>query len=109
MSRKGFVIYPESRDGKEVPRERSSDPPIREHLVMKKHIRNFIGCIVSRRAPECDIAVGHRAAAPGHLMNIAWRVGRTVRWDATTEGVLGDVEAQALVTKRYRLPWTLPG
>ena len=41
-------------------------------------------------------------------MNIAWRVGRTVRWDGATERIAGDPSAQALTAKQYRAPWRLP-
>ncbi len=40
-------------------------------------------------------------------MNIAWRVGRKVRWDAEKEQIIDDAEADALVTKAYRAPWSL--
>jgi hypothetical protein len=43
-----------------------------------------------------------------HLGNIAFRTGRRVNWDAGLEQVVGDPEAQKLVSKPYRGPWTLP-
>ena len=57
----------------------------------------------------CTVAgVGrHHSANPGHLMNIAWKVGRQIRWDAGREEVIGDSEANALITKPYRSPWKL--
>ena len=67
----------------------------------------FIGSVRNRTQPETDAEVGHRASIPGHLMNIAWRVGRKIRWNADTEQVLDDPEANALVTKKYREPWKL--
>jgi Oxidoreductase family, C-terminal alpha/beta domain len=42
-----------------------------------------------------------------HLGNIAYRVGRRVQWDAKAERIVGDDEAQKLVTKAYRAPWSL--
>jgi hypothetical protein len=41
-------------------------------------------------------------------MNIALRVGRQIQWDPKAEKVVGDPQADALVTKKYRKPWTLP-
>jgi hypothetical protein len=43
-----------------------------------------------------------------HLGNIAFRVGRRVQWDVAGERVVGDAEAQKLVMKPYRAPWSLP-
>jgi len=37
----------------------------------------------------------------------AWSVVREIRWDADKEEVIGDPEANALVTKTYREPWKL--
>ena len=108
LSRGGYRIYADARDGKKAIEERASEPTIKEHVVMQKHVRSFIDCVVSRRKPECSIEVGHGAANPGHLMNIAWRVGRRVPWDAAREVVRDDQAAQALVTKQYRRPWVLP-
>jgi len=40
-------------------------------------------------------------------MNVSWQVGRSVRWDGEKQQVVGDPEADALVTKPYRAPWKL--
>ena len=39
-----------------------------------------------------------------HLGNIAFRVGRQVRWDPVRAEIVDDPEAQRLVTRDYRLP-----
>jgi hypothetical protein len=44
-----------------------------------------------------------------HLGNIAFRTGRRIQWDVARERIVGDAEAQKLVTKPYRAPWSLPG
>jgi hypothetical protein len=41
-------------------------------------------------------------------MNIAWRVGRRIEWDAQRERIIGDDEPNKYVTKSYRAPWSLP-
>jgi hypothetical protein len=41
--------------------------------------------------------------------NIAYRLGRKVRWDIKAETFPGDAEAQAMMGKKYREPWKLPG
>ena len=72
------------------------------------HQKEFIRCIKARERPFADIEVGHKSSIPGHLSNIAYRVGRKVRWDARAEEIVGDPEANALVTRKYRKPWVLP-
>jgi predicted dehydrogenase len=72
------------------------------------HIKNFVDCVKSRRAPIADVEVGHKSVAACHLGNIAVRLKRYVAWDAQSERIPGDAEAQALVGRAYRAPWTLP-
>jgi predicted dehydrogenase len=74
------------------------------------HVQNFIDCIKSRDAPLCDLeTVGHPASVLCHSGNIAARVGRTLKLDASTETFVGDDEANALRTRpEYRKPWVLP-
>jgi len=44
-----------------------------------------------------------------HLGNIAMRLGRgTLRWDPRTERVVGDDEANAMLSRPNRDPWKLP-
>jgi hypothetical protein len=64
--------------------------------------------VKAREKPFADIEAGHRSSVPGHLSNISYRVGRKVRWDAKAEKIVGDSEANALVSREYRKPWVLP-
>ena len=42
-----------------------------------------------------------------HLGNIAFRLGRQVKWDVEKEEIIGDKEAQRYVMREYRAPWKL--
>jgi len=79
------------------------DPPAQE-----AHVRNFLDCVRSRKLPVADVEIGHRSVTACHIGVIAYRLGRTVRWDGKQEVFPGDAEAQAMVTKKYREPYTLP-
>ncbi len=70
------------------------------------HHQNFLDCIKSREKPICDVEIGHRSATVCHLGNIVCRLGRGIQWDPTKEEIVGDTEAQAMVDKAYRKPWT---
>src|SRR5581483_367102 len=72
------------------------------------HVRNFLDCMDSRQKPHSDVEIGHNSMIACHLGNIAYRTGRTVRWDVESEKVIGDNDAQKLVSKEYRAPWKLP-
>ncbi len=73
------------------------------------HVRNFLDCVKSRKQPIADIEAGHYANTVCRLGNIAYRVGRKLRWDAAKEQVIGDAEANQLAVGTYREPWKPKG
>jgi predicted dehydrogenase len=107
IDRSGYTIQPES--GKPVKEESVHNAYTGNVHVesLKAHAGVFLDCIRSRKRPPADVEVGHLSSNPGHLMNIAWRTGRAITWDAKKEVVVGDEQANALVTKPYRMPWKL--
>jgi predicted dehydrogenase len=74
----------------------------------KPHLRNFLDCVRSREKPRADIEEGHRSTRLCHLGNIAYRLSRTLRFDAATETIPGDEEANKLLGRTYRKPFVLP-
>ncbi len=104
LDRSGYRIYSEYHGKKQcIAKKKVDNKPGSEN-----HAQVFLDCMRSRERPDADIETGHRSSNPGHLMNIAYRVGRRIRWDPKTEQVIGDPEANKLVTKTYRKPWVLP-
>jgi predicted dehydrogenase len=112
VDRGGWEVYPEtvtdvSKGGKKT--YRAIGQPRRgaggdSHLA---HVQNFLECMDSRKPPRSDVEIGHNSMIACHLGNIAFRVRRRVNWDVANERVTGDPEAQALVLKPYRAPWSL--
>ena len=72
-----------------------------------RHSEVFLENIRRRKQPEANAEAGHCATNFGHLMNISWQAGRSIRWDGEKEQVIDDPAANALVTKPYRAPWKL--
>lgn len=72
-----------------------------------RHMRVFFDNLRNRTQPISSLEVGHRATNIGHLMNVAYQVGRKIRWDGEHEQVLDDADANALVHCKYREPWKL--
>ncbi|MFM7321210.1 MAG: Gfo/Idh/MocA family protein [Armatimonadota bacterium] len=95
-----------------------SDPPdlIREPLGAREvhlfrspgHHRNWIDCIRSRERPVCDVEIGARSNAFTQLGNIAYRLGRRVRWDPDRWDFVGDRAASGLMDYERRRGWALP-
>ena len=71
------------------------------------HVKAFIDCVKSRKRFISDIEVGHYASATPHLANISLRVGRRLKYDLKNERIIGDDEANGMLTRAYRAPWKL--
>ena len=72
------------------------------------HAANFIGSVRTRKTPNADIETGHLSALHCHLGNIVARTGRTLKFDAKTETIPGDAEADRLLGREYRRHWGTP-
>jgi predicted dehydrogenase len=72
------------------------------------HVQNFIDCVRSRNRPNSDVEIGHNSMIACHLGNIAFRLGRSVKWDVDKECFLSDHEADKFLMREYRDPWRLP-
>jgi predicted dehydrogenase len=71
----------------------------------KRHARNFLDCVKSRKQPVSDLESAHRVSTVCHLANLSLRLHRRLRWDAKAETVPGDEEATRLLERPYRKPW----
>jgi len=100
INRSGYTLFPESdrKSAKFVP-DRGQD---------EQHKRNWLECIRSRKRPNADVELGHLGSNLGHLGNIAYRVGRKIKWDGEKETIPGDPEAEKLLGREYREPYVLP-
>ncbi len=94
----GFKVF--DSKGQEVLFDNANEPDT--------HARNFIDCIRSRQTPNAEISLGHTSTTFAHLANIVARTGRNVKFDAKTETILGDAEANRLLKRQYRQHWATP-
>jgi predicted dehydrogenase len=74
----------------------------------RPHLRNFLDAVKAHRRPNADVEEGHKSTRLCHLGNIAFRVGRTLRFDAEQEAILGDAQANQLLGRSYRKPFQVP-
>jgi predicted dehydrogenase len=74
------------------------------------HFENFVECVRSRKAEnlKAPLEDGHFSTTLCHLGNIAYRVGRSVKFDGAAERFEGDEEADRLLSRTYRAPYVLP-
>ncbi len=83
--------------------KRSGFEQVRDQFA--PHVRNFLDCIKSRQQPISDLQGGHQTNITTHLVNIAMKLGRTIKWDPVREEIAGDREASQMLVREYRAPW----
>jgi predicted dehydrogenase len=66
------------------------------------HMANFFECVKNRSEPISDVLSHHRAMTTCHLANIAIRLGRPIKWDPSTEQVVGDEDANSWQKREQR-------
>ena len=84
----------------------ASDKP--KGNIVNDHVANFLDCIRTGKRPNADIEIGHASTRLCHLGNIAYRTGRTIEFDAATETIKNDKEANQLLGREYRKGFELP-
>ena len=74
------------------------------------HFENFIDCVRSRNSESlrAPLEEGHLSTTLCHLGNIAYRVRRSVKFNGVTERFVDDEEADNLLGRTYRAPYSLP-
>jgi len=74
------------------------------------HFENFIECVRSRKSDGLNASMedGHFSTALCHLGNISYRLGRSVTFDGSAERFVGDTDADRLLGRAYRAPYSLP-
>ena len=71
-----------------------------------QHMRNWLDCVRERRQAICPVEVGHRTASICHLANIGYQLRRPLHWDPVKEQFRKDPEANRLVSRKPRAPWS---
>ena len=102
FSRRGYFQVYFDREGKEKGEGMRGD---RGH---PKHMHNFVDAVRARKQPSAPAEVAHLSCGLVHLGETAYRAGRVLHFEPESETIKGDPEANALLTKEYRSPWTIP-
>ena len=106
LDARGFRIYlGEKRELAQEMKlvERQPDDPT-------PHVANFLSVVRSRRDQDlaADVEQGHISAAMCHMANISYRLGRNLAFDPAGESFPSDAAANALLSREYRSPYTVP-
>ena len=95
-----YEQYPEDRTEKDL--ERHVAPAIRGHM------KDLLTAIDKRSKPVADIEQGYISTASCILANLSMQAGRSFAWDAKAQRIIGDEEANRMLSRPYRAPWVHP-
>ena len=71
------------------------------------HHRNFIDCVKANRDTAAPVEIGHRSVTICHLGNIAMTLKRKLEWDPNKECFINSEQANRMLSRSMRSPWTL--
>ena len=74
---------------------------------MRGHMANFLDCVRDRSLPISDVFTHAHTINACHMCNMAMLLGHKIRWDPQRQQFIGDADADALMTRRQRPPYTI--
>ena len=77
-----------------------------QELVGGEHL-DFTDAILNGHAPYAPAEIGHRTITVSHIGNIAMQLGRRLEWSPEREEFVGDDEANTMLSRTQREPWTV--
>ncbi|MCS6776670.1 MAG: Gfo/Idh/MocA family oxidoreductase [Chloroherpetonaceae bacterium] len=102
----GWTFYPSDKGQPVVHQEARLHEP--DHQNIRELWADFLNAIRTGKRPVCDIEIGHRSTNMSLLGMLSMKLGRSIRWDGRRERVIDDPEANRLLERPYRKPWTYP-
>ncbi len=76
--------------------------PLQIEQPHERHMLNFIECARTRTQPASDFYTHHKHLTTCHLANIAMRLNRKIKWDATAQEIVNDAEADTFQSRLQR-------
>ena len=79
----------------------------RGYEYMQGHHRDFLDAVKTRGWTIAPPEVAHRSTTVCHITNLCLRLGRQLTWDPTAERFVDDSQADGMMARAQRSPWTL--
>lgn len=76
-------------------------------MESNNHHANWLAAIRGGTQTICPAEIGHRSAAICHLANIGYRLRRELNWNPQQERFVGDIDADKLLSREPRAPWSI--
>jgi len=104
--RDGWTFYPVKRSDQPLHEDAQLQQPDGHNL--KLLWADFLRAVETGKRPVCDIESGHFSTNLSLLGMLSLKLGRSVEWNGQKEQIIGDDEANKLLQRDYRPPWTYP-
>ena len=104
--RDGWTFYPDDSKKQVIHQDAQLQAPDGHNLQLLW--ADFLQSIETGRRPVADIQIGHQATTLSLLGMLSMKLGRSVRWDSGNQSIIDDDDANALLKRDYRAPWTYP-
>jgi len=72
------------------------------------HMQDFLTCVRNRQQPLCQPEDAFNSTTTVQLGMIAYQAGAKITWDAATEQIAGNPQANQMLKRDYRQPWVHP-
>lgn len=102
----GWTFYPTDDNAKILHEDSQLQQPDGHNL--KLLWADFLTAIEGGAKGVANIEIAHRSSVLPLLGMISWRTGRSIQWDGATEQLVGDPEANKLLSRPYRGEWVYP-
>jgi myo-inositol 2-dehydrogenase/D-chiro-inositol 1-dehydrogenase len=77
------------------------------NMPIEGHMANFFHCVKTREKPISDVWTHTKSVNACHMANLAMLLGRRIRWDPAKYQFIDDPEANALISRKEREPYTI--
>jgi predicted dehydrogenase len=103
-------IYDDGRFDIVLGRNKKPEPPVEQPAADVSHYENFAQAVRAgdRALLNAEIYETHISTALCHLGNIAYRVGKELRFDSAAGKFTDSPEANELLRRKYRAPYIVP-
>lgn len=102
----GWTFYP--ADAKRAPIHQAPTLGEPDQQNIKELWADFLRSIQTGQLPVSDIEAGHLSTNMSLLAMMSMNLARSINWDGERELCIGDDEANKLLRREYRKPWTYP-
>ena len=77
------------------------------NMPIHGHMANFFHCVATRELPISDVYTHTKSVNACHMANITMLLKRKVKWDPAKYAFIGDDQANALMRRVRREPYTI--